>query len=113
MVLMWGVFFLGRSRLRFNGYKVFVALRKFPLAGCNYCMFIIDVNDISCYRTVPSATWRIFSEFLIFCNLIAKYEKEGKCLPILHEGTCDNYFIVKYLLKSNVSRVILFPNCLI
>ena len=74
---------------------------------------IIDVNDISCYRTVPSATWRIFSEFVIFCNLIAKYEKEGKYLPILHEGTCDNYFIVKYLLKSNVSRVILFPNCLI
>ena len=23
----------------------------------------------SCYRTVPSATWEIFSEFLIFCNL--------------------------------------------
>ena len=23
----------------------------------------------SCYRTVPSALWEIFSEFLIFCNL--------------------------------------------
>ena len=23
----------------------------------------------SCYRTVPSAIWEIFSEFLIFCNL--------------------------------------------
>ena len=22
----------------------------------------------SCYRTVPSAIWEIFSEFLIFCN---------------------------------------------
>ena len=23
----------------------------------------------SCYRTVPSAIWEIFSEFLVFCNL--------------------------------------------
>ena len=23
----------------------------------------------SCYRTVPSAIWEIFSEFLIFCSL--------------------------------------------
>ena len=23
----------------------------------------------SCYRTLPSAIWEIFSEFLIFCNL--------------------------------------------
>ena len=23
----------------------------------------------SCYRTMPSAVWEIFSEFLIFCNL--------------------------------------------
>ena len=23
----------------------------------------------SCYRTVPSAIWEIFSDFLIFCNL--------------------------------------------
>ena len=24
----------------------------------------------SCYRTVPSAIWEIFSEFLMFCNLL-------------------------------------------
>ena len=36
-----------------------------------------------------------------------KYEKQGKCLSVLHDATCDNYFIVKFLLKSNVSRVIL------
>ena len=55
------------------------------------------------------------SEFLIFCNLfheslgkktISRYEKRGKYLPRLHEATRDNYFIVKYLLKSNVARVI-------
>ena len=51
------------------------------------------------------------SEFLIFCKslgkkIITRYEKRGKYLPILHEATRDNYFIVKYLLKSNVARVI-------
>ena len=40
-------------------------------------------------------------------EIIAKYEKRGKYLPILHEATCDNYFIVKCLLKSNKARVIL------
>ena len=52
----------------------------------------------SCYRTVPSAIWEIFSKFLILRNLFeitAKYEKRLKYLPILHEATCDNYFIVK------------------
>ena len=71
-------------------------------------------------QTVPSAIWEIFSEFLIFCNLftslsaseiIAKYEKRGKYLPMLHETTCDDYLIVKCLLKSNSSRVILLTNC--
>ena len=66
----------------------------------------------STYNTVPSAIWAIFSEFLIFCNLIAKYEKQGKYLPILHEVTCNNYFIVNCLFKSNESRVILLTNCI-
>ena len=30
-----------------------------------FCILTIS----SCYRTVPSAIWEIFSEFLIFCNL--------------------------------------------
>ena len=47
------------------------------------------------------------NKFLIFVNLlIAKYEKEGKYLPILHEATCNNYFIVKCLFNLNESRVI-------
>ena len=34
-----------------------------------YSLFIVDYNRIcSCYHTVPSAIWEIFSEFLIFCN---------------------------------------------
>ena len=33
-------------------------------------------------------------------------------MPILHETTWDNYFIVKCLLKSNVLRVILLTNCI-
>ena len=49
----------------------------------------------SCYRTVPNAIWEIFSKFLIFVEIIAKYQKRGKYLPIMHEATCDNYFIVK------------------
>ena len=36
-----------------------------------------------------------------------KYEKRGKYLPTFHEATCDNYFAVKCLLKSNVGIVIL------
>ena len=39
-------------------------------------------------------------------EIIAKYEKRGKYLPILHEGTCNKYFIVKCLLNSNAERVI-------
>ena len=35
-------------------------------------------------------------------EIIAKYEKQGKYLPILHETKCDNYFIAKCLLKSNL-----------
>ena len=64
----------------------------------------------SCYCTVPSAIWEIFSKFFIFCNLFirAKYEKRGKYSPTLHEATCGNYFIVECLIKSNLSRVIAF-----
>ena len=72
-----------------------------------------------CSCRLPSAIWEIFLEFLIFCNLwlfhelwpskiIGKYEKSRKYLTILHETARDNCFIVKSLVKSNESRVILF-----
>ena len=49
-----------------------------------------------------------FSYFATFATEIkAKYEKQGKYLPILYEATRDNYFIVKYLLKSNMAGVFL------
>ena len=41
-------------------------------------------------------------------EIIAKYEKQGKYLPILHEATCNNYFIVKGLLCSNQIKQELF-----
>lgn len=34
-------------------------------------------------------------------EIMEKYEKPGNYLPILQEATCDNYCIVKCLLKSN------------
>ena len=37
----------------------------------------------------------------------SKTEKQRNYSPILQEATCDNYLIVKCLLKSNVAKVIL------
>ena len=31
---------------------------------------------------------------------MAKYDKRGKYFPILHEATCDNYFIFKGALSG-------------
>ena len=38
---------------------------------------------------------------LLKMSLFSKNEKQGKYLPILHEATCDNYFIVKGLFYLN------------
>ena len=54
----------------------------------------------------------IFRSSAFFATLV-KYEKRGKYLPILHEATCDNYFIVKCLLKWNTARAILLTNFLL
>ena len=68
----------------------------------------------SCYRRLPSAIYEIFSKVLIslqfIFEIIAKYEKRGKYLPIFQEVTCDNYFIVICLLNSNVGIIILITN---
>ena len=37
-------------------------------------------------------------------GMIAKYDERGKYLPILLEATYDNYFIVKCLLISSMTR---------
>ena len=31
---------------------------------------------------------------------------------ILHEVTCNDYFVVKYLVKLNVARVVLLTSCI-
>ena len=67
---------------------------------------------------VPSAMWEVFSEFhmlqliirAIRQEIIAKYEKRGKYMPILHKATCDNYFSVKCFLIPNMARVL--TNCI-
>ena len=41
------------------------------------------VKNISCYRIMPSATWKTFSEFL---KIIAKYEKRGKYIANIARG---------------------------
>ena len=45
---------------------------------------------------------KYFPSFSYFATyLTAKYEIREKYLPILHEATCDNYFIVKCLFYLN------------
>ena len=64
---------------------------------------------------------KYFPSFLYFATyftslqaseIMAKYEKRGEYLPILYEEKCDNYFIVKCLLQSNVARVFLLISLL-
>ena len=70
---------------------------------------------------VPSAMWEILSEVSYFATyftslqaseITAKYEKRAKYLPILHEATCDNYFIVKSLFKKNVFYLLIVSGLL-
>ena len=44
--------------------------------------------------------WNIFRVSHIMQLLTAKYEKREKYLRILHEATCDNYFIVNACLNQ-------------
>ena len=53
-----------------------------------------------------SPSFSQFLKFLQWTEVITKYKKRGKYLPILHETTCDNYFVVKYLLKLNVAYLL-------
>ena len=43
-------------------------------------------------------------------EIIAKYEKLGKYMPLLHEVTCNKYCLIKRWLNSNVATVILLSN---
>ena len=45
---------------------------------------------------------------LLAHEIIVKYEKRRKQLPILHKATCNNYCIVKCFLKRSIAKVFLF-----
>ena len=75
----------------------------------NYYIIHCAVVIVRC-RVQYGRYFRSFSYFETY--LIAKSEKRGKYLPILHKAMCDNYFIVKCLSKSNVSRATLHTNCI-
>ena len=63
------------------------------------------MSRVQYWEYFPSFSY--FATYLTFrrVKIIAKYEKGGKYLPILHEATCDNYFIFKCSLKSNLATV--------
>ena len=67
--------------------------------SCGTCYRILESNDIN-----GTLAWNGMEK------ITAKYEKRGKYFPILHEATSDNYFIVNYLLKLHVARVILLTH---
>ena len=123
IALSWANIDIETLRVKYEQYRTLVSQSE--------CIYFYALTISSCSHTMPSAIWEIFSEFLTFCNIfkeplgewknrktyearkiIAKYEKQGKYVPILHEATYNNYFIVKCLLKSNVARVILLTNCI-
>ena len=82
-------------------------LAHFP--GCQDSFGIVRNGPagsvISCYSTVSSAILEIFLDFFRYSNLY-------KYLTILHKESCNNYFIVKCLFKSNIATVILLTNCI-
>ena len=61
-------------------------------------MTIVADVVVMAWRRVQNGKY--FPSFSYFATqIIAKYEKRGKYLPILHKATCDNYFTVKCLFK--------------
>ena len=105
-----------------NGYVDF-SFNIFSLRIC--CIYLFIYLSIYLYVVViarcrvqyrkyfPSSSYfATYFTSIYVSEIIVKYEKRVKYLPILHEATFDNYLIVKCLLKLNVSRVILLTNCI-
>ena len=95
-------------------FKIAIKQKMIPQADCHiFCLITPDISIkllvIARCRVQYGKYFPSFSCFATF-EIIAKNEKRGKYLSILHEATCDNYFIIKCLLKSNVVRVILLGN---
>ena len=57
-----------------SSHKTYGKYALFP--SQSYCSYLYVLMISSCYRTVPSALWEIFSQFLIFRNLF--HEPLGK-----------------------------------
>ena len=69
----------------------------------------LTVNYVVVITRCQTSNGKYFPSFSYF---LYKYEKRGNYLPILHEETCNSYFIFKCLLKSNVTILILRTNCI-
>ena len=71
----------------------------------------------SCYRECRVQYGKYFPVFSYFTSLVSeiitKYEKREKYFPILHKTKCDNYIIVRYMLRSNMQELssYLITNC--
>ena len=113
---IWGKFtsfnFWSFEILKFQKSEFGKFIPNFPLKHV-----ITSTNNISsCYRTVPSAIWKIPSKFLTFCCLFheplsernnRKLWETRNIFANIARGNCNNCFIVRYLLKWNVARVTL------
>ena len=105
-----------------------VTLKKlYPLLGHRICDFLwvttlhhlwhqhytFQAVVSSCHQMVPHAIWENFLRFPQFAIINnRKIWKARKMFAILHEAICNNYFIVKCLLKLNIARVF-FSRCYI
>ena len=58
----------------------------------------------SCYRMVPCALWEVFPELLIFTNLFSTKRDTRKIFVDIALGNLGNHFVVKWLLKSSITK---------
>ena len=70
MEIKWWFFLFGKTAQTLKTeYKYGQYCTPLTQSDCRY-FFALAIS--SCYRTVPSAIWEIFSEFLISCNLFCE-----------------------------------------
>ena len=60
-------------KLNLKNYMLRQKKDKMELPQSVLAFKLLDGSLSSCYRTVSSAVWEIFSEFFIFCNLFHEY----------------------------------------
>ena len=73
-----------------------------------YYVVVIARCRVQYGKYFPSLSYFItYFMSLQVSEIIEKYERRRNYFPILHEATCDNYFIFQCLLKSNTAKIIL------